>query len=189
MNPASPEVTLLLEQARAGDGDASKRLVEVLYRELRALAGAQSGDAGANRTLHPTALVHEVYVRLAGDGDSAQVWNDRGHFMAVASLAMRQVLSDHVRARRAQKRGGAWDKVSLDEAALPAAADEIDVIALHDALEQLAQVDARKHRVVELRYFGGLTIDETAGVLSISTTTVESEWRLARAWLAVRLGS
>ena len=96
-------------------------------------------------------------------------------------------LADHVRARRAQKRGGAWDKVSLDEAAMPAQSEEVDMIALHDALEQLALVDARKHRVVELRYFGGLTIDETADVMAISTTTVESEWRLARAWLAVRL--
>jgi RNA polymerase sigma-70 factor (ECF subfamily) len=185
MDPAPHEVTLLLEQARAGDGDASKRIVEVLYRELRALAGAQVGNANVNRTLHPTALVHEVYVRLAGDAKSA--WNDRGHFMAVASLAMRQVLADHVRARRAQKRGGAWDKVSLDEAVLPAQSEEVDMIALHDALEQLALVDARKHRVVELRYFGGLTIEETADVMAIGTTTVESEWRLARAWLAVRL--
>jgi RNA polymerase sigma factor (TIGR02999 family) len=129
--------------------------------------------------------VHEVYVRLADRKTPS--WNDRGHFMAVASLAMRQVLAEHVRARRAQKRGGAWDKVSLDEAVLPAAREEVDLCALHDALEQLALIDERKHRVVELRYFGGLTIDETAEVLGISTTTVESEWRLARAWLAVRL--
>lgn len=188
-DPAMPsrgtDLTLLIDGARRGEGDASARLFELVYAELRGLAGAYGREQDAGWTLQPTAVVHEAWLKIAG-AQSVAV-RDRAHFFAVAATAMRQVLVDHARARGAQKRGGAAARVTLDEAVGGGLRAEVDAVALADALEQLAAFDARKHRVVELRYFGGLSVEEVAGVLDVGKTTVESEWRAARAWLASRL--
>ena len=162
-----------------------EHLVELVYTELRDLAGGYARGQRAGHTLQPTALVNEAFLKLAHGANPA--WNDRAHFLAVAATAMRQVLTDHARARQAAKRGGAWEKVSLSELSLGQEAGEIDLLALDDALLKLKAFDERKHRVVELLFFGGLTVEEVARVLGLSTTTVEGEWRAARAWLAVRL--
>jgi len=188
-NDAPGEVTLLLARSGQGDADATARLLEVVHEELRALAGGFARGQRAGHTLQPTALVHEAFLKLVHGGPPA--WNDRAHFLAVAATAMRQILTDHARARAAQKRGGEWEKVSLSDLELGRDKEngsEIDLLALDDALEKLRAFDPRKHRVVELRFFGGLTVEEVARVLELSTTTVESEWRAARAWLAARLG-
>ena len=185
MPEASHEVTLLLARAGQGDPDATSRLLEIVYAELRGLAGAYARGQRSDHTLQPTALVNEAFLKLVHGDEPA--WNDRAHFIAVAATAMRQVLTDHARARQARKRGGGWEKVSLSELRLPESGDEIDLVALDEALERLRAFDERKHKIVELRFFGGLTVEEAARVLDLSTTTVESEWRAARAWLAVRL--
>jgi RNA polymerase sigma factor (TIGR02999 family) len=188
-DPVSGEVTLLLARAGEGDADATSRLLELVHAELRELAGGFARGQRAGHTLQPTALVNEAFLKLVHGGPPA--FNDRAHFLAVAATAMRQILTDHARARAAEKRGGAWEKVSLSDLQLHAPGDGlgdgIDLVALDDALEKLSRFDPRKHRVVELRFFGGLTVEEVARVLDLSTTTVESEWRAARAWLAVRL--
>jgi RNA polymerase sigma factor (TIGR02999 family) len=180
-----PDITLLLADAGRGDQGASARLMEIVYVELRALAGSYAKGQRLGHTLQPTALVHEAFVKLVeSDG---QGFEDRTHFFAVAATAMRQILTDHARARAADKRGGDWARVTLDEGALAAESRELDLIALDDALTELEEHDARKHRVVELRFFGGLTAEETARVLKVSLTTVESDWRAARAWLQMKL--
>ena len=185
-DPAPGEVTLLLARSGSGDAEATSRLLELVHEELRALAGGFARGQRAGHTLQPTALVNEAFLKLVHGGPPA--WNDRAHFLSVAATAMRQILTDHARARAARKRGGEWEKVSLSDLQLHAGGDEIDLVALDDALVKLSAFDPRKHRVVELRFFGGLTVEEVARVLDLSTTTVESEWRAARAWLAVRLG-
>jgi RNA polymerase sigma factor (TIGR02999 family) len=186
MDPQLNDVTLLLAEAGRGDAAASARLMELVYGELRGLAGGYARRQRADHTLQPTALVHEAFLKLVDE--NATPWNDRAHFFAVAATAMRQILTDHARARQAQKRGGGdWDKVSLDEAVLSQEKRDLDLVVLDEALTELAAYDERKHRVVELRFFGGLTVEEVAQLMSLSTTTIESEWRAARAWLEVRL--
>jgi RNA polymerase sigma factor (TIGR02999 family) len=185
MEPSKHDVTLLLADVGRGDPAAAARLMELVYAELRALAGDYARRQRADHTLQPTALVHEAFLKLV-DADEA-AWNDRAHFFAVAATAMRQILTDHARAKRAQKRGGEWDKVTLSDVSTAGAKNAIDLIALDDALTELAAFDERKHRIVEMRFFGGLTVEEVARVVGVSTTTVESEWRAARAWLGVRL--
>jgi RNA polymerase sigma factor (TIGR02999 family) len=186
MSEVPHEVTLLLARAGEGDAEATSRLLEVVHSELRDLAGGFARGQRAGHTLQPTALVNEAFLKLVHGGTPG--WNDRAHFLAVAATAMRQILTDHARARAAQKRGGEWQKVSLSDLPMSTGDDAIDLVALDDALEKLRALDPRKHRVVELRFFGGLTVEEVARVLGLSTTTVEGEWRAARAWLAVRLG-
>jgi RNA polymerase sigma factor (TIGR02999 family) len=191
MSSPRNDVTLLLAEVGRGDPSAAARLMELVYAELRALAGDYARRQRADHTLQPTALVHEAFLKLV-DADSAE-WKDRAHFFAVAATAMRQILTDHARAQRAQKRGGEWQKVTLSDVALPgdpgasAGQRAIDLILLDDALSELAAFDARKHRIVEMRFFGGLTVEDVARLEGVSTTTVESEWRAARAWLSVRL--
>jgi RNA polymerase sigma-70 factor (ECF subfamily) len=182
---APHEVTLLLARAGQGDPDATARLLELVYSELRGLAGGYARGQRAGHTLQPTALVNEAFLKLVHSHEPA--YHDRAHFLAVAATAMRQVLMDHARSRQAGKRGGEWEKVSLSDLRLEESGDEIDLVALDEALEKLRAFDERKHKVVELRFFGGLTVEEVARVLGLSTTTVEGEWRAARAWLAVRL--
>lgn len=182
---ARSDITLLLADANRGDPDASARLMEIVYTELRALAASYAKGQRIGHTLQPTALVHEAFVKLVeSDG---QDWADRTHFFAVAATAMRQILTDHARARAAEKRGGDWARITLHEGALSAESKDLDLIALDDALTELAEHDARKHRVVELRFFGGLTAEETARILHVSLTTVESDWRAARVWLQMKL--
>ncbi len=178
---APNEVTRLLARWRAGDPGAREELVPLVYSELRRLAQRHLRRERRGHTLEPTALVHEVYLKLV-DRDHPQ-WRDRIHFYAVAAQLMRRILVDHARERAAAKRGGGALKVSLDEARDQAEEKAADLVALDDALEELSRLDPRKGRIIELRYFGGLTIDETAEVLAVSAPTVVSETRLARAWL------
>lgn len=174
---------MLLRRLADGDGGARVRLVELLYGELRALAAAQlRGTRG--ETLRPTALVHEAWLRLAGADD----FSDRRHFFAVAAKAMRSVLVDHVRAKRTQKRGGGEEASPLDETVAFLEGNDTDLLDLNDALAELEREDAELARLVELRFFGGLSHEEIAGAEGTSLSTIERRWRLARAWLARRLG-
>lgn len=186
MEPRVPAKTLsILKEMERGDPAAADRLLPLVYNELRALAAAFFRKQKPDHTLQPTALVHEAYLRLVGQ-DGAR-WKDRAHFVSVAVKAMRQVLIDHFRAHDARKRGGGWRKVSLSGVEPATPAHEIDFLALEEALARLAALDARQVAVVELRFFGGLSVEEVSEVLGLSTRTIEGEWRAARAWLAREL--
>jgi len=188
--PPPGEVTRLLGAWRTGALDAGDRLIPLVYHELRRLAARCMAGERADHTLEPTALVHEAYLRLAG-GEQPR-WHDRLHFFAVAARTMRRILVDHARSRCAGKRGGGAVRLPLDEApdrSPEAGASALtDLLALDEALRALTALDPRKGRVVELRYFGGLTVAETAAVLGVSAPTVALDTRLARAWLLARLG-
>jgi RNA polymerase sigma factor (TIGR02999 family) len=180
-------VTEILRRATAKDGDAIERLLPLVYDELRALAGRHLRSERPDHTLQPTALVHEAYLKLV---DQTRVdWRGRGHFLAVASLAMRRLLVDHARARRRERRGGGAPKLSLS-AALPVADDSQaeEIVAVDRLLDALAGFDPRAAKVVECRFFGGLSIEETAAALELSPMTVKRSWRVARAWLRRELG-
>ena len=182
MSSRSQEVSLLLEQHRQGQPEAFAKLLALVYDELRKLAAYQLQTERPDHTLQPTALVHEAYLRIAGQGQHIQ-WQNKAHFFALAAQVMRHVLVDHARAQRTEKRGAGQTKIPLEEAEqLPVEAD-LDLVALDDALRALAEKDERKSRLVELRYFGGLSIEETAEVLNLSPTTVRREWTLTKAWL------
>lgn len=159
----------------------------MIYGELRAIAGAIFRGHDAGHTLQPTALVHEAYLRLAET--ESREWESRHHFLAVASKAMRQILIDHHRKKNAQKRGGGdgWERITLSGLEIGASTPEVELLSLDEALRKLEALDPRQAQVVELRYFGGLTVDETAAVIGVSRTTVEGEWRHARAWLTREL--
>jgi RNA polymerase sigma factor (TIGR02999 family) len=184
--PSREAVTALLLSWRQGDKAALDRLIPLVYDELRRVARARLKDERANHVLQTTALVHETYVRLI-DLDRMTIQN-RAHFFALAARLMRQVLVDYARRAQADKRGGGVTIVALDDAG-PVAAKmaDVDVLALDEALEQLAAVDERLCRVVELKFFAGLNIDETAEALEVSAATVERDWSFARAWLYQRL--
>ena len=182
METLSPqEITRLLADWNAGDAAALERLAPLVYAELRRIARRQMGRERQGHTLQATALVNEAYLRLAGGGGLAL--QDRAHFYAVCAQVMRHVLVDHARARARDKRGAGAPHVPLDEAANAVAADSAELVALDEALRGLEEVDPQKARVVALRYFAGLSIEETAEVLGISPTTVRREWRRAKAWL------
>jgi RNA polymerase sigma factor (TIGR02999 family) len=153
----------------------------VLYNELRALANQHLRAEGAAHTLQATALVHEAYLRLVGDPEAE--WANRTHFLGAAATAIRRVLVDHSRRRGRMKRGGRQCRVALDEAAVVATEPDVNLLALDEALDRLAVNDAQKARVVELRFFGGLTAEETATVIGVSARTVARDWRFARSWL------
>jgi RNA polymerase sigma-70 factor, ECF subfamily len=175
-------VTRLLERASAGDSAARATLFDVLYRELRRLAEAAMRAERANHTLQPTALVHEAFLRLVGEQGQ---FVSRAHFLGAASAVMRRVLVDHARGRNAQKRGSGATLVTvddLDDLPQPAAA-AVDLVVLDDALSRLTALDARQGQIVELRFFGGLSVEETAAVVGVSERTVKREWQLSRAWL------
>lgn len=183
MPPAKPpgDVTRLLAAWSEGDASALEELIPLVYDELHRLAQMHLARERAGHTLQPTAVVHEAYLKLV---DQKRVsWRNRGHFFAVAAQAMRRLLVDHARRRDAGKRGGAVTLVPLEAADPAVAPRETDVLALDRALEKLATLDARQAKVVELRYFGGLTLDETAEVLGSSASTVGRAFRLAKAWL------
>ena len=176
------ETTRILSELRDGDPSAADRLMTVVYDRLRNLAGAAFRDQRADHTLQPTALVHEVFVRLVEPGRVE--WNDRTHFFAVAARAMRMVLADHARRRGAAKRGGDRARVALEDFSAEGEPPLLDLVDLDAALERLNELEPRHARIVELRFLSGLTVEEVATVLELSRTTVESDWRMARAWLA-----
>ncbi len=175
----------LLERIRRGESAARERLFPLLYSELRALAASMFSDRELQHSLQPTALVHEVWLRLSRGADDRPL--DREHFMALAARVMRQVLVDHARGRQAEKRGAGWERITLAAPLATQGPDAIDLLALDEALERLHATDAFKARIVELRFFAGLTGDEVATVLDSSPSTVDREWRFARAWLAHEL--
>lgn len=179
------EVTKLLHDWRAGDERSLERLMPLVYQVLRDRAAAYLARERAGHTLQPTALVHEAFVRLVGQ--RGVDWQNRAHFLAVTARVMRQILIDHARGRRAAKRGGR--RVTLSNDLVMEAPRDIDVIAIDDALIELQEIDPRQAKLVELRFFGGLNIEETAEVLGISAATVKREWRMAKAWLLARLSS
>lgn len=186
--PADPaRITALLQRARAGDRSAEADLVPEVYDELRRLARAQIEREASGHTLQVTALVHEAYLRLFG-GTVPEV-RDRAHFLALAARAMRHVLVDHARQRRAKKRGAGAVREPLDEAVAALEAGRLDLIALHDALEQLGERDPELVQVVELHFFAGFSLREVAGTLGLAERTVHARWSLARAWLRGRLGA
>jgi RNA polymerase sigma factor (TIGR02999 family) len=180
-DPADADVTSLLAAWGEGDEAALARLVPLVYAELHRLAHHYMRDERRGGTLQTTALVNEAYLRLV---DTRRVrWESRAHFLGVAAQAMRRILVDAARTRGARKRGGAVPHVSLDELSLAAPERGPSLVALDEALTALAEVDDRKSRVVELRYFGGLTVAETAAVLHVSPETVQRDWHVAKAWL------
>jgi RNA polymerase sigma factor (TIGR02999 family) len=180
LNSSTPITEILLRERAAG-GDAVSRLLPLVYAELRSLAERQLRREDAGHTLSPTALVHEAYLRLV---DQTRVqWQDRAHFFATAAQAMRRVLVDHARRRRALRRGGGVRPLALDEVEIPLEERAEALVALDDALRELESVDPRLGRVVELRFFGGLTETETAEVLGVTDRTVRRDWVKARAWL------
>lgn len=181
MAPPTHEVTQLLLAWGDGDRAALDRLLPLVYAELRRLAGHYLAGERRGHTLQATALVNEAYLRLVDSG--ARRWQNRAHFVGVAAQMMRQVLVDHARARNYLKRGGGAPHVTFDEGAIIAHERAAEIVALDDALTALAEVDERKSRIVELRFFGGLSIEETAEALQVSPGTVMRDWTLAKAWL------
>ncbi|MEE9393290.1 MAG: sigma-70 family RNA polymerase sigma factor [Planctomycetota bacterium] len=173
-------VIQLLARARAGDAEASSELLPVIYDELRSLAGGIFRSQNPGHTLQPTVLVHDAFVRLV---DSDVELNGARHFYALAAKAMRQILTDHARKKQAQKRGGEWDKVTISDQSALGTSDEVDILVLEEALEDLAKLNPRHAQLVELRFFGGLTIDEAAEELGVSRQTAVNDWTVARSWL------
>jgi len=184
---SSDVITDLLIQWREGDTAALDRLIPLVYQELRRIASFYLRRKRPGDSLQTSALINEAYLRLADHKNMR--WQNRGHFFAVAAQAMRRILVDHARARNAGKRHGGSVKVSLDQAADMSRQLGPEIIALDDALKELAVFDPRKSRIVELRYFGGLSVDETAEVLEVSPITVKREWRAAKLWLLRELSS
>jgi RNA polymerase sigma factor (TIGR02999 family) len=181
LSPAPEEITRLLQAWSSGDQTALKELTPLVYQELHSLAHRYLGRERQGHTLQTSALVNEAYLRLI---DVNQVeWQNRAHFFAVSAQLMRQILVDFARTRKAQKRGSSASHVSLDEALEFSQEKSADLVALDDALNALVALDQRQSKVVELRFFGGLSIEETAEVLKVSPGTIRRDWRMARAWL------
>jgi RNA polymerase sigma factor (TIGR02999 family) len=174
------EVTRILEEIREGDPQAAEQLWPLVYDELRKVAALQMAHARPGETLNPTALVHEAYLRLVGEGNERR-YHDRRHFFAAAATAMRHIRIDQARRKKTQKHGGNVQRLDLDDVAAPTPDDEL--LALDEALKRLAALDARKAQLVELRFFAGLTSDQAAAVLGISPTTADRDWAFVRAWL------
>jgi RNA polymerase sigma-70 factor, ECF subfamily len=180
--PSSGEVTVLLQQISAGDSSAIDRLIPLVLQELRALARLQLRRERAGHTLQPTALVNEAYLRLVSD--QARNWHNRAHFIGVSVSVMRRILIDYARRKQALKRGGGEDAVTEAEDYAAFSYEQADeLIALNTALHRLREMNSRQGQVVELRYFGGLSVEETAEVLNVSPITVKRDWVTARAWL------
>jgi len=180
------EVTALLKDWSGGDREALERLMPLVYGELRRVAASYLRSERPDHTLQPTALVHEAYFRLVDQKEV--VWQNRAHFFGIAAQIMRRILVDHARKRQAAKRDAAGLKVVAEADAASAPNDAPDLLALDSALDALERLDPRQARIVELRFFGGLTVEETAEVASISPATVKREWRTARAWLRREIG-
>jgi RNA polymerase sigma factor (TIGR02999 family) len=181
ITPPPNEVTQLLREWSQGDQAAPEKLMPLVYAELRRMAHGYMAGQNRGHTLQTTALIHEAYLRLVDQ--SEKQWKNRSHFFAVAAQAMRHILVDFARSKQAKKHGGGARQVSLDEALTVSGEREAELVALDDALKELSRVDPRKCHVVELRYFGGLSVEETAEVLDVSAITVMRDWSMAKAWL------
>ncbi len=180
------EVTQLLNKAQKGDKDALDQLFPIVYRELRRVASHQLANERANHTLQPTALVHEAYLRLI-DQHSVD-WGNRAHFFSIAAEMMRRILVNHAVEKKAQKRGAGETMISLEEISGGFAGESgFDVVLLDETLKRLAKLDERQSKIVELRFFGGLSVPETAEVLQVSEATINREWRSAKAWILAQM--
>src|SRR5437867_11344180 len=178
VEPVPPDVTSLLKKLADGNQEAARELIPVIYRELHRLAIGHLRRERRDHTLQPTALVHEAYIKLMGQRNAD--WQNRAHFFAVASNLMRRILVDYVRRQLRAKRGGGQAKLSLDEVVLLSSDRPDKMLALNQCLTRLEKLDARQSRIVELRYFGGLTIEEAAGILGVSPTTGRRQWQSAK---------
>jgi RNA polymerase sigma factor (TIGR02999 family) len=181
VSATDPDLDALIERASGGDRAALDELMPVVYRELRVLAGRYLARERKGQSVQATMLVHEAYLRLFKA--KGLQWQNRPHFMAIAAHSMREILVERARARDASKRGGGRARVTLDEGVAQAPETPLDVLALNDALERLGAIDSQQARIVELRYFGGLTIEEAANAIGVSPATVKRDWTVARAWL------
>ncbi len=182
------DVTQILSAIEHGDPIATEQLLPLVYGELRRLAARKMASESPGQTLQATALVHEAYVRLVNT-EHAQRWNSRGHFFAAAAEAMRRILVERARQKQSLKAGGGRQRQEADELEAPDAEPNVDLLALNEALEKLAQQDQRRAQVVKLRFFAGLTIEETALALGISSSTARCDWKYARCWLRVEVQS
>lgn len=180
-------ITAKLQSWNSGNKSAAEELMPLVYDELHRVAANYLRKERSDHTLQPTALVNEAYLKLV-DISSVE-WNDRAHFFAVSSNVMRRILVDYARAQKTDKRGGDAKKVDLDEAISFSKEKEIDLLALNDALERLEEIDERQSRIVEMRFFGGLSVEETAEVLKVSKRTIKREWAMAKAWLFQQMKS
>jgi RNA polymerase sigma-70 factor (ECF subfamily) len=182
-------VTMMLGRAREGDAAAAGDLFNLLYGELRGMAGGLFRSQRRNHTLQPTALVNEAFVKIIRPEKGPTPWEDRTHFLSVAARAMRQILVNHARDKAALKRGGGLDakRVTLSDAAMPGSDRQVDVLTVEEALQNLAVLDEEQARIAELKFFGGLTNREVAEVIGRSLRTVEMQWRMAKTWLAGHL--
>jgi RNA polymerase sigma-70 factor, ECF subfamily len=185
MKDKPQELSKTLAGLAKGDSEAAVELFPIVYEELKRFAAKFLGAGASKHTLQPTALVHEVFLRLVDQTNTTL--QSRAHFMALSSRIMRQILVDHARRNQAHKRGRNWKRISLAEAEGDLPLAEIDVLALDEALNKLAELNPRHAQMVEMRFLGGLSVDETAAVLDVSPRTVKSDWRLAKAWLAREL--
>ncbi len=176
------DITRILDNIQSGDQQAANDLLPIVYEELRRIADAKMRHEKSGQTLQATALVHEAFLRLIGPDDETK-WDSRGHFFAAAAEAMRRILIEHARSRNAAKRGGKFERVELNEACLAQSNDSELILAIDDALTKLAQDEPEIAKVVKLRYFTGLTIEQTAAALGLSDRTVKRHWTYARAWL------
>jgi RNA polymerase sigma factor (TIGR02999 family) len=180
-NSSRNEITLLLSKLQKGDRQVVDKLMPLVYSELRRLASKYLSREYEKRTIQTTELVHEAYIKLIGNVNIS--WQNRAHFFGIAANSMRQILVDYARKRLAEKRGGSFTRVSLFEGILVFDETDEKIIALDEALAKLSEIDSRLSRIVELRFFTGLTIEETAEVMQISSSTVKREWNIAKAWL------
>src|SRR5271157_3765211 len=180
-HPGGGDVTILLAELKKGDKEAASKLIPIVYDELRRLAGSYMRNERSDHTLQATALVHEAYLKLIEQ--RSVDWQSRAHFLGVAAQLMRRILIDHARGHSRQKRGGEQKKVSLDEAFVFSEKQADELLAVDDSLNRLAEIDPRQARVVELRFFGGLSVEEAAEVLGVSPKTIKRDWSVAKAWL------
>ena len=187
MPDSTGQVTALLADIRRGNDEALPKLIPLVYQELKRLAARFLQDEREGHTLQPTALVHEAYLRLAGQKAE---WRNRAHFMAVAGQLMRRILVDYARQRVAAKRGGGEAPIELEKCEIGGESEQPEeILAVDEALARLAQQDSQQARVVEMRYFGGMTVEETAEALAISPRTVKREWAMAKAWLRLEISA
>jgi len=184
---SADDITMLLVRIRKGDSGAEERLASLVYDDLRRMAYACMRGERGNHTLQPTALLHEAWITLVRDAEID--WQNRAHFFALAARAMRRILVDYARSHRSSKRGGVHNRIELTDS-LVVAEDHLDkILFVEESLQELMQLDPRQAGIVEMRYFGGLTEDEIGAALGLSTRTVKRDWKMARGWLAAKMGA